>query len=91
MNPFSPQLYPQEFFTIQLSDLRPTKSTPWLSFVPQLLNTPEEYLCQLEASTATEIGLSWIAYLRLIQKLTSVNPEIMNGPPFLSHFCCLAT
>ena len=72
INPFSPQLAPQEFLMTQDPLLVPTKVTPWLREVLQLLKTPEEYLDQLVASTATEIGLSFNLEARSEQLLISV-------------------
>jgi len=57
MYPLSPHEVPQEFLTFHESDATPTKRTPWLREVLQLLKTPDLYGDQLVASTATEIGL----------------------------------
>ena len=39
--PLSPQVVPQEFFTNQFPFVVPTRVTPWLIFVLQLLKTPD--------------------------------------------------
>ena len=56
MYPYSPQEVAQEFLTIQLYELYPTRVTAWLMLVPHLLKTPLEYNPQLLASTQTETG-----------------------------------
>lgn len=83
--PCSPQDVPQEFLTHQFPAFMPTKVTPWFKPVEQLLKTPELYLDQLEASTATETGHWLIALARSVQLLISVNPEILKAPESLEH------
>ena len=56
MNPDSPQLVPHEFFIFQYVLVAPTNKIAWLMLVPQLLNTPDEYLLQFDASTQEERG-----------------------------------
>lgn len=90
INPFYPQLVPHEFLTTQFPPLTPTKVTPWLREVAQLLKTPLLYLDQLVASTATETTLEAIALVKAAQLLTSVNPAILNGPPSLEQVCLTA-
>jgi len=90
MNPFSPHDPPQEFLIHHEPPLTPTKVTPWLSLLLQLLKTPDEYLDQLVASTATAIGLSAIALLKALQDLTSVYPLTLNGPVWVLHACLTA-
>ena len=90
MYPFSPHLLLQEFLIHQLFSLTPTNKTPWLSLVAQLLKTPDEYLDQLVASTATETGLPLIAVARSLQFLTSVKPEILKSPVALAQVCLTA-
>jgi len=89
--PFSPHPFPQEFLIHQFPPTTPTKVTPWLSWLPQLLNTPLLYDDQFEASTATETTLALIALVKSLQFLTSVNPDILNGPVLVLHACCLGT
>lgn len=80
MYPSSPQTVPHEFFTNQYWTLTPTKRTPWLRLVLQLLKTPDLYPDQFEASTATEIGLPESALCKSLQFLISTNPAILNYP-----------
>lgn len=40
--PDSPQVVPHEFLIFQLVEVTPTRTTPWLSLVAQLLKTPLE-------------------------------------------------
>jgi len=54
------------------------------------LKTPLLYADQLEASTATEMGLPVKAVAKVLQSLISVNPEILNGPPVFEHVCLTA-
>ena len=72
MKPFSPQDAPHEFLIHQFPPETPTKVTPWLSLVEQLLNTPLEYLDQLVASTATETTLLPISLAKVLQLVISV-------------------
>lgn len=85
MYPFSPQVVPHEFLMVQLLSETPVKVTPWLSLVAQLLKTPELYLDQLVASTATETTLLTMALAKSLQLVISVNPEILNYPSVLAH------
>ena len=62
--PSSPQVVPQEFLMIQLPPFMPTKVTPWLMLVLQLLNTPDLYDDQFVASTDTATGLAEIVLER---------------------------
>lgn len=80
MNPLSPQVVPHEFLILQYSSVIPTKRTPWLSLVAQLLKTPFLYPDQLVASTATEMGLAETPLARSLQLLMSVKPEILKSP-----------
>lgn len=90
MNPDSPQAAPHEFLTFQASVATPTNVTPWLSLVAQLVKTPDLYADQLEASTATEIGLPDKAVAKSLQFLISVKPEILNGPEGCAQACLTA-
>lgn len=90
MNPDSPHPLPHEFLIFQYWSVTPTKRTPWLSLVAQLLKTPDLYGDQLVASTATEIGLPVMAVAKVLQLLTSVKPEILNGPEFFEQVCLTA-
>jgi hypothetical protein len=90
MNPFSPQDGPQEFLTHHAPELIPTKVTPWLSLVEQLSKTPELYLDQLVASTAIDRGCLATSVAKLLQSLTSVNPEILNSPLSCEQVCLTA-
>ena len=86
MKPFSPQEVPHEFLIHQYWSVIPTRVTPWLSLVAQLLNTPVLYLDQLVASTATETTLVTKALAKSLQLVTSVYPEILKGPSGVLHF-----
>jgi len=67
INPLSPQVVPHEFFILQYESVTPTKRTPWLTLVEHPDKTPDLYDDQIEASTATEIGL-WASELaKLVQ------------------------
>jgi hypothetical protein len=90
MNPLYPHEVPQEFLTHQYWSETPTKRTPWLREVLQLLKTPDLYGDQLLASTATETGLPVMALAKSLQVLTSVKPEILKGPLFLLQVCLTA-
>lgn len=57
INPCSPQAALHEFLMVQAESLVATKKTAWLSALLQLLNIPDAYDFQLEASTLTAIGL----------------------------------
>ncbi len=72
MNPLSPQDGPHEFLMVQTESLIPTKVTPWLSLVPQLVNTPELYCDQLLASTATDTTLPTMPLAKSLQLVISV-------------------
>jgi len=91
INPDSPQLLDHEFFIHHAPPLTPTKVTPWLSLVPQLLKTPLLYEDQLVASTATEVGLALIEAAKSLQFLISVYPEILKGPPSILQVCLTPT
>ena len=56
INPLSPHPFPQEFLIFHESPEDPTRRTPWLIAVPQLLKIPPLYRDQTLASTATETG-----------------------------------
>ena len=90
MCPCSPHEVPQEFLTVHDSLVIPTKRTPWLSLVAQLLKTPLEYFDQLVASTAIEMGLPARAVAKVLQSLISVNPEILNYPVVFEQVCLTA-
>jgi len=90
MCPFSPQVVPHEFLMVQNWSVTPTKVTPWFNWVLHPLKTPLLYDDQLEASTATEIGLPVRAVAKVLQSLISVNPEILNGPPVFAQACLTA-
>ena len=91
MNPLLPHVGPQEFFITQLLFLTPTKRAAKLRRVLQSLNTPEEYLDQLVASTATETGLSCIAVCNPLHVFIFVDPEILNDPESLLQVCLMGT
>lgn len=88
--PDSPHEVPQEFLTFQYWSETPTKRTPWFNEVLQLLKTPDEYLDQLVASTATEMVLPAMAEAKSLQFLMSVNPEILKAPVGLEQACLTA-
>ena len=87
MNPLYPHDAPQEFLITQFPSLTPTKVTPWLRAVLQLLNTPLLYGDQFDASTATETTLLWIALAKSLQFLISVYPETLKGSVAILHVC----
>jgi len=89
MNPFSPQVFPHEFLMVHELSLIPTRVTPWLREVLQLLKTPEEYFDQLVASTATETGLLATARAKSLQLLISVNPLTLKDPELILQVPCL--
>ena len=84
--PDSPQLVPHEFLTCQPLALTPTRVTPWLSLVEQLLKVPDLYDDQLEASTATETGHLVRALAKSLQLVISVYPDTLNVPSGILHF-----
>ncbi len=88
--PFSPQVVPHEFLILQYWSVTPTKVTPWLSLVAQLLKTPLLYLDQLVASTATETTLAEMAVARSLQLVISVYPDILKLPPSFEQACLTA-
>jgi hypothetical protein len=90
MNPLSPHDPPHEFLILHEPATVPTKRTPWLRDVLQLLKTPLLYGDQLVASTATETGLPVRALAKSLQFLISVKPEILNAPPCLEQVCFTA-
>lgn len=46
---------------------------------------PDLYCIKGTASTATEIGCFIIAVAKLLQLLTSVNPDTLKTPPSIWH------
>ena len=91
MNPLTPHDVPHEFLTIQeLSALKPTKRTAWLSYLPQVEKTPLEYLDQLLASTAIVNGyLATADYIAAIE-VAALYPVTLVGPVAILHVPVLA-
>jgi len=83
MNPDSPQVAPHEFLILQYCSLDPINKTPWLTFNPQLLNTPDLYEDQTEASTATEMGLCSKALANSVHPGTSTKPVTVHCCPLV--------
>lgn len=89
MKPDSPHAVPHEFFTFQIPLVSvPTNKTQWLILAAQLLNTPEWYWAQFEASTVTESGLEVIPFISPVQPVTDPTLLILNSPPFLKQLRC---
>jgi len=92
MYPLSPQVAAQEFLIFQYPSVAPTKSTPWLTAVPQLAKTPLLYAPQLLASTATDTGVLERAVRRSSHPVSiSTYPEILYDPESILHCWSLAT
>lgn len=89
INPFSPQLDPQEFLIFQFPDKIPTANTAWLRDELQSLKIPDLYFDHFAASTVTDKGETERAFYipehpvaltyAAIRKLPS---DLAHDPPF---------